>query len=104
MNGTEYGTKRPYGQVWRPGDRTAARPLATAAITAERNEDPNRAPDMNTATFRKSDELAINEEGCPYKSAFDDAILSVAYARLRFADVRKIRTSGRNGTRTSSKT
>ena len=67
-------------------------PLVLSAATVEINEGPRQDPAMDVETERKPDEAASNVEILISKRASAAGILLMAYASLRFAGVKKIRS------------
>ena len=67
-------------------------PLVLSEATVGSNKGRRQAAEKDLETVRKLEETATNVDGVSNRRAFAAGILLITYARLRFADVQKIRS------------
>ena len=70
-------------------------PMVISSATIETNEE-KQAPSMGLDTVRQLGQRATIVQIRPYKRAFVSGILLMAYASIRFAEVRRLRPFGTN--------
>ena len=66
-------------------------PLVCADSNVESNQVPKRAPPTKLDAIKNIEDLSIYFEITPLKRSFSSGILLVAYTRLRFSDVQRLR-------------